>query len=143
MIAMLADFGKKCSQCGFAESIPLFWLILGFSGQAVFAARFIVQWLVSEKLKMSVIPIGFWYLSISGSLVSLVYALRQRDPVFILAYLFNSVVYVRNLILLARRGESLSPFALPKAASSKGPEAPSKGPEAPSRGPEAHGKSSG
>lgn len=120
MIGLLADFGQKCSRCGFSESIPLFWLILGFAGQMVFAARFLVQWIVSEKVKMSIIPVAFWYLSIVGSLVSLVYAFLRRDPVFILAYLFNSVIYVRNLVLLARRGESLSPFALPRVEKSDG-----------------------
>ncbi len=76
------------------------WLIIGFIGQAIFSLRFIVQWLVSEKEKKSVIPVLFWYLSIAGSLVLLIYSIHQKDPVFILGQLAGSVIYVRNLVLI-------------------------------------------
>jgi lipid-A-disaccharide synthase-like uncharacterized protein len=89
------------------------WLILGFSGQALFFSRFLVQWLASEARKASVIPVSFWYLSIGGSVLLLSYFVYRRDPVGIVAYLPNCVIYIRNLQLIARRGGSLSPFAIP------------------------------
>lgn len=76
-----------------------FWLLVGFAGQAIFTARFIVQWIASERAKRSVIPKSFWYISIAGSLLTLAYALHKDDPVFCLAYMFNSLIYVRNLML--------------------------------------------
>ncbi len=85
------------------------WLIIGFTGQALFASRFIVQWLVSEKRGKSVIPIAFWYLSISGGLLLLTYAIWRKDPVFILGQSMGVFIYTRNLMLIyrERRGSSL------------------------------------
>lgn len=79
------------------------WEIIGFLGLAVFSARFIVQWIVSERRKESVIPISFWYLSIAGSLLLLAYAIRREDPIFILSYLFNGFIYFRNLYFVYSR----------------------------------------
>lgn len=75
------------------------WILIGLLGQAVFGARFLVQWIASERARRSVVPKVFWHLSIVGSLLVLVYALRIMDPVFILAYAFNSLIYARNLML--------------------------------------------
>lgn len=75
------------------------WLLLGFFAQGVFASRFIVQWIVSERKRKSTIPKAFWYLSLTGSSLLLIYALHLRDPVFILGQSFNSIIYVRNLML--------------------------------------------
>jgi lipid-A-disaccharide synthase-like uncharacterized protein len=80
------------------------WLLIGLAGQGLFFMRFVVQWIVSERRKESVIPIQFWYWSIGGSLVLLVYAVHQRDPVFILGQSLGSVIYVRNLMLIAQHG---------------------------------------
>lgn len=88
---------------------PWAWLAVGFIGQALFSARFVVQWLASEKRGESVVPISFWYLSIAGSLTVLAYALYRLDPVFILAYGFNSFVYVRNLMLIFRKRGKATP----------------------------------
>jgi lipid-A-disaccharide synthase-like uncharacterized protein len=76
------------------------WLIFGFAGQALFAARFLVQWIKSEKEKRSIIPIHFWYFSLFGGIVMLVYAVHLRDPVFILGQFSGLFVYVRNLYLI-------------------------------------------
>ena len=73
------------------------WEIIGFIGLLIFSSRFIVQWIASEIRKESVIPVAFWYLSIAGSLFLLSYALYRSDPVFILSYLFNGLIYGRNL----------------------------------------------
>ena len=80
-----------------------FWVLFGFFGQAMFSMRFIVQWIASEKRKESVIPVAFWYFSLAGGLILLAYAIRQMDPVFILAYLLNPVIYFRNLYFIYRK----------------------------------------
>jgi lipid-A-disaccharide synthase-like uncharacterized protein len=80
-----------------------FWLIFGFIGQAMFTMRFVVQWIASEKSKESVIPVAFWYFSLAGGLILLAYAIRQMDPVFILAYLLNPVIYLRNLYFIYKK----------------------------------------
>ena len=82
------------------------WLAIGTSGQLLFMARFIVQWIVSERQKRSVIPVAFWYLSLVGSLVLLSYAIHKRDPVFIMGLSLNSLVYIRNLWLIYRPGQA-------------------------------------
>lgn len=91
-------------------SIDTIWLVIGFSGQAIFAARFLVQWLVSEKERRSVIPIAFWYLSVCGGAILLLYAIHKRDPVFIAGQLTGVFIYGRNLVLLRRaRPEGQAP----------------------------------
>jgi lipid-A-disaccharide synthase-like uncharacterized protein len=82
------------------SSIELFFLIFGFFGQAIFASRFIVQWIYSEKKGESLIPIVFWYLSILGGICLLIYAIYRKDPVIILGQSFGILVYTRNLILI-------------------------------------------
>jgi lipid-A-disaccharide synthase-like uncharacterized protein len=80
------------------------WLVLGFVAQGLFSGRFIVQWIVSEKRKRSVIPKVFWYLSIGGSSLLLVYAVHRRDPVFVVGQASGLLVYVRNLMLWKGEG---------------------------------------
>ena len=78
------------------------WVLLGFVAQAFFTMRFLVQWLASEKVGKSVIPLAFWWFSIGGGLLLLVYALYRRDPVFILGQGFGVFVYLRNLQFVLR-----------------------------------------
>ena len=78
-------------------------MVFGFAGQALFSARFIVQWIASEARKQSVIPLAFWYFSLAGGLFLLIYAILRHDPVFILGQAAGLVVYVRNLILISRQ----------------------------------------
>lgn len=78
------------------------WVILGFVAQAFFTARFLVQWLASERARKSVIPVAFWWCSIGGGLLLLVYALYRRDPVFIAGQAFGVFVYLRNLYFVLR-----------------------------------------
>ena len=81
------------------------WLVIGFAGQAVFTGRFVLQWLYSELKRRSVIPVGFWYLSMLGSALLLTYAIYRQDPVFIIGQSFGFLVYLRNLQLIARHQE--------------------------------------
>ena len=78
------------------------WLVIGFIGQGLFSARFIVQWLKSEKLKKSVIPSAFWYFSVAGGMTLLAYAIHRQDPVFIIGQASGLVIYFRNLQFLWR-----------------------------------------
>src|SRR5712664_4723129 len=87
-------------------------VILGLIGTATFSMRFLVQWWASERQGESVIPVSFWYWSIGGSLLMFLYFLFRRDPVGILAYLPNSVIYIRNLMLI-RKGKSAPTAAAP------------------------------
>ncbi len=77
--------------------IPTLWLIIGFAGQALFSARFFVQWIMSEKLRRSVIPVAFWYFSLGGGVTLLAYAIHREDPVFIAGQGMGLIVYARNL----------------------------------------------
>lgn len=76
------------------------WVLIGLSGQLLFTARFLVQWIASEREKRSVIPIAFWYFSMAGGLVLFAYAVWRRDPVFILGQSMGLVIYIRNLWLI-------------------------------------------
>jgi len=80
------------------------WVVLGFFGQALFSARFLVQWLSSERHRASVVPLAFWYLSILGGGCLLAYAIWRRDPVITVGQAFGLIVYSRNLILIHRDG---------------------------------------
>ncbi|MBI4587033.1 MAG: lipid-A-disaccharide synthase N-terminal domain-containing protein [Planctomycetes bacterium] len=94
------------------------WDVVGFCGNALFFSRFIIQWIVSEKRGESVIPIAFWWFSITGSLVLAIYFVGIRNPVGILGYLPNSIIYIRNLQLIQKKrakedgpGNGLKPTA--------------------------------
>jgi len=82
------------------------WLVFGIAAQAVFGARFILQWLASERAGKSVMPLSFWFLSIAGGLMTLVYGLVRREPVIIFGQALSTGIYLRNvaLILRERRG---------------------------------------
>src|SRR5256714_1137091 len=78
-------------------------VIIGLIGTATFSMRFIVQWWTSERQGESVIPVSFWYWSIAGSVIMFLYFLLRRDPVGVIAYLPNSIIYIRNLVLIRKR----------------------------------------
>lgn len=78
------------------------WLAIGFLGQGLFTARFVVQWLASERQKNSVVPKAFWWFSLLGGLALLCYALSRRDPVIVLGQSMGIFVYIRNLMLMHR-----------------------------------------
>jgi lipid-A-disaccharide synthase-like uncharacterized protein len=78
----------------------VWWLLVGFAGQGLFMMRFLIQWLHSERQRKSVIPVAFWYFSVGGGLVLLVYSVHRRDPVFIAGQLIGVAIYLRNLYLI-------------------------------------------
>jgi len=73
------------------------WLIIGFTGQALFSARFIVQYIASEQQHKSIIPISFWYFSLAGGITLFAYACYRMDPVFIIGQGAGIFIYLRNL----------------------------------------------
>ncbi len=78
------------------------WLLLGIVGQLMFTMRFLVQWLTSEKLGKSVIPTAFWFFSIGGGLITLVYGIAKKEPIIIMGQGLSIIIYVRNLMLIAK-----------------------------------------
>ena len=72
-------------------------VIIGFAGQVFFSLRFVIQWIYSEKMKKSVIPSAFWYFSIGGSALLLVYAILRKDIVFIVGQSSGMIIYLRNI----------------------------------------------
>tara|TARA_Y100000994_G_C15395194_1_gene319214 strand:- start:149 stop:457 length:309 start_codon:yes stop_codon:yes gene_type:complete len=78
------------------------WMIIGFVGQTIFASRFLIQWIVSERASKSIIPNIFWWISIIGSFVLLSYAIHREDPVFIVGQSVGFLIYSRNLYLIKK-----------------------------------------
>ena len=87
---------------------PWVWLAIGFAGQALFSARFLVQWVSSERHKRSVIPIAFWYFSLAGGATLFAYALHIGDPVFILGQSMGVLIYSRNLYFIHKERRQLA-----------------------------------
>jgi lipid-A-disaccharide synthase-like uncharacterized protein len=75
------------------------WLLVGLAGQGLFFMRFLVQWVASERSRRSVVPRAFWYFSIGGGLMLLLYAIHQRDVVFIIGQSTGLLIYARNIKL--------------------------------------------
>jgi lipid-A-disaccharide synthase-like uncharacterized protein len=97
------NFNKLFANKDISSSLMLWGVI----GQCVFTFRFIYQWLYSEKRQQSVLPIGFWIISITGSIMVLSYAIFRKDPVLFTGQLFGVVVYSRNILLGLRQNQSL------------------------------------
>lgn len=85
------------------------WIVVGFGGQCLFMMRFLWQWIHSERVGRSIIPLAFWYFSLGGSFVLGVYAIHRRDPVFITGQALGMFIYTRNLLLIRRERRSTSP----------------------------------
>lgn len=97
-------------------STEAFWLAVGFLGQAFFSARFLVQWIASERARRSVVPTAFWFLSLGGGAGLFAYALYRRDPVFIAGQGVGLLIYLRNLVLI-RRDTSRQTRDVPRTSS--------------------------
>jgi len=85
-----------------------FWLVIGFLGQLLFSARFIIQWIASERARRSIIPAAFWLFSVGGGATLLVYAIYRQDPVFIVGQAAGLFIYGRNIFFIWRekRGDA-------------------------------------
>ena len=83
-----------------------FWLVLGFVAQGLFATRFLVQWIASERQGRSVVPVAFWFISLAGGSLLLAYAIWRKDPVFIVGQATGAFIYIRNLVLIYRERSS-------------------------------------
>jgi lipid-A-disaccharide synthase-like uncharacterized protein len=84
------------------------WVALGFVAQAFFTMRFVVQWIASERARKSVMPVAFWFFSIGGGALLLIYALYRRDPVFIAGQGLGLLVYIRNVYFIVVNGRQVS-----------------------------------
>lgn len=85
----------------FVENLDA-WVILGFLAQAMFSARFLIQWIASERAGRSVVPIAFWFFSVAGGAMLFAYAIWRQDPVFIVGQGAGLFIYARNLWLIFR-----------------------------------------
>ncbi len=85
------------------------WVLLGFAAQAFLTMRFVVQWIASERAGRSVVPLAFWWFSIGGGVLLLIYALYRKDPVFIAGQAFGVFVYLRNLYFVLRERRATAP----------------------------------
>jgi lipid-A-disaccharide synthase-like uncharacterized protein len=83
-----------------------FWLAFGLVAQLLFTARFLVQWISSERAGQSVVPMAFWFFSMGGGLMTLVYGIVKREPVIILGQAMATVIYVRNIMLIVKNRAS-------------------------------------
>jgi lipid-A-disaccharide synthase-like uncharacterized protein len=84
------------------EKIPPWLLWIGITGQVLFTLRFVYQWIYSEKKKDSVLPLGFWIISLIGSLIIFIYALIRKDPVLLAGHAIGLIIYSRNIILIKK-----------------------------------------
>ena len=85
------------------KDIPLRLLLWGSAGQIIFTFRFIYQWIYSERRKESSLPLGFWLISLTGSMMILSYAVFRKDPVLFIGQMFGFIVYIRNIVLLMKK----------------------------------------
>jgi lipid-A-disaccharide synthase-like uncharacterized protein len=84
------------------------WVLLGFVAQFLFMMRFLVQWVASERARRSVMPIAFWFFSLGGGALLLVYSIQREDPVFIAGQALGLLIYIRNLWLIFAEKRALS-----------------------------------
>jgi len=77
-----------------------FWLAFGLAAQLLFTARFVIQWFASERAGKSVVPMAFWFLSMGGGIMLLIYGIVRREPIIILGQALAVVIYLRNIMLI-------------------------------------------
>ena len=104
ILYMLKDASAFVDQFFRNEKIPLWLLIYGSMGQIIFTLRFVYQWFYSKRKDESLLPIGFWIISLFGSLIIVSYAVYRRDPVLILGQSTGLVAYSRNIYLSKKVG---------------------------------------
>ena len=99
---MLISIGKEISAVFYDAFVAKFdfWLAFGLVAQLFFTARFLVQWISSERAGKSVVPMAFWFFSMGGGLMTLVYGVVKREPVIIFGQLLANIIYIRNVMLI-------------------------------------------
>jgi lipid-A-disaccharide synthase-like uncharacterized protein len=106
---MLIQFGQAVHNYLYDTFVAKFdfWLAFGLVAQLSFAARFLVQWVASERAGKSVVPMAFWFFSIAGGLMTLLYGIVKREPVIIFGQLLANIIYIRNVMLIVKnRGKA-------------------------------------
>jgi len=105
---MIIQFGQDLSNYLYDVFVAKFdfWLAFGLVAQLFFTARFLVQWISSERAGQSVVPLAFWFFSMGGGLMTLVYGIAKREPVIILGQSMATVIYIRNIMLIAKNHAS-------------------------------------
>ena len=95
------------------SNVEIIWIAVGFLGQGLFFGRWVVQWIASERTAKSQVPVSFWYMSLTGGLITLAYAIYRKDPVFIAGQGIGTIVYLRNLVLIRRAGPKVTAGPVP------------------------------
>ena len=106
---MLIQFGQDLGNYLYDVFVAKFdfWLAFGLIAQLLFTARFLVQWISSERAGQSVVPMAFWFFSMAGGLMTLIYGVAKREPVIILGQSLATIIYIRNIMLILKsRGSS-------------------------------------
>jgi len=101
---MLIQYGQALSSYLYDVFVAKFdfWLAFGLVAQLLFTARFLVQWISSERAGQSVVPMAFWFFSMGGGLMTLVYGVVKREPVIILGQALATIIYIRNIMLIVK-----------------------------------------
>lgn len=104
MLDSIIEFVKSAITEQIVED-PL-WAMVALVGQIIFGGRFILQWIVSEYKKRSHVPTAFWFMSLAGSLILLSYSIHIKNPIFMLSFSVNTLIYLRNLHLIYKHAKS-------------------------------------
>jgi lipid-A-disaccharide synthase-like uncharacterized protein len=101
---MLIQYGQALSTYLYDVFVAKFdfWLAFGLIAQLFFTARFLVQWISSERAGKSVVPMAFWFFSMGGGLMTLVYGIVKREPVIIVGQSLATIIYIRNIMLIVK-----------------------------------------
>ncbi|MES2752479.1 MAG: lipid-A-disaccharide synthase N-terminal domain-containing protein [Pseudomonadota bacterium] len=101
---MLIHFGQQLGDYLYDVFVAKFdfWLAFGLVAQLLFTARFLVQWISSERAGKSVVPMAFWFFSMGGGAMTLVYGVVKREPVIILGQSLATIIYIRNIMLILK-----------------------------------------
>jgi lipid-A-disaccharide synthase-like uncharacterized protein len=114
---MLIAIGEQISAVFYDAFVAKFdfWLVFGVGAQLLFAARFLVQWISSERAGKSVIPFAFWLFSMGGGLMTLAYGIVKREPVIILGQALSTIIYIRNIMLILKERRKSQAENVPSA----------------------------
>jgi lipid-A-disaccharide synthase-like uncharacterized protein len=107
---MLIQFGSDFREYLYDVFVAKFdfWLAFGLIAQLLFTARFLVQWISSERAGRSIVPTAFWFFSIAGGLMTLIYGIVKREPVIIIGQAAATIIYIRNIMLIAKERRAAS-----------------------------------